>query len=450
MAAELRPVPGRVQPARRIAIIGAGYAGLACAVELARRGISVTVFERSLVLGGRARGVHKDGREFDNGQHILIGAYSELARLMRLTGCSPKQLLRLPLTLHIPGQLIMWAAPLPAPFHLAVGVLMAQGLSWAERLAMLRLMRWLKRHHFQVPEGITVDGLLELTAQPAGLCERIWRPLCVAALNTPGAEACAQVFANVLRDSIAAHAEASAFLLPRVNLSELFPVPAARFLAIRHGRLHTGNTITGISVEEEGFRLAGDGQGQVWDQVVIATAPYHAAPLLAAVPACTALAGRIQVMAHEPILSLYLDYGRAGLLPAPMIGLVDGPVQWAFDRGQITGQESDSGVIACVISASGAYSSMPQDALLASVHTQLEKALGCSLPAVRWAQVITEKRATFACRPGVFRPAMRTPVPGLWLAGDYVDSAYPATLEAAVRSGVACARAMMQVCGAAD
>ncbi|HRG70483.1 MAG TPA: FAD-dependent oxidoreductase, partial [Thauera aminoaromatica] len=119
-----------------VAIIGAGYAGLACGVELARAGVHVTVFERSHTMGGRARVVHKDHHwRVDNGQHILIGAYSELTRLLRLTGVSPKQLAHLPLTLHVPGRLHLKAASLPAPFHLAVGLLRAQGLHWADRLA---------------------------------------------------------------------------------------------------------------------------------------------------------------------------------------------------------------------------------------------------------------------------------------------------------------------------
>jgi len=217
-----------------VAVIGAGYAGLACAVELARAGVHVTVFERSHTLGGRARVVHKDHHwRVDNGQHILIGAYGELTRLMRLTGCSPKQLAHLPLTLHVPDRLQLKAASLPAPFHLAVGLLRARGLSWADRLAMLRLMRWLKKRSFRVPADMTVTGLLQATRQTPPLVQLVWEPLCVAALNTPAAEADAQVFANVLRDSLAAGAAASELLLPRVDLSELFPVPAAR-VPIRH------------------------------------------------------------------------------------------------------------------------------------------------------------------------------------------------------------------------
>lgn len=423
-----------------VAVIGAGYAGLACAVELARQGVHVTVFERSHTLGGRARMVRKDGWEVDNGQHILVGAYTELTRLLRLTGGTPKQLERQPLTLHVPGRLHMRAAALPAPLHLAVGLLTARGLTWRDRLAMLRLMRWLKAQGYSPDPAMTVADMLRDTAQTATLCELIWEPLCVAALNTPIGEASARVFAAVLRDSLASGAAASELLIPRVDLSELFPVPAARYLATRRGTLRTGNAIDGIRSGPEGFTLSGDPGKRPWSQVVIATAPYHAGALLASTGACDRLAAQLDALPHEPIVTVYLALGPGQHLPQPMIGLARGPAQWAFDRGMLGGRE---GLIACVISASGPHETLPRDELILATHAQLEAELGRRLPKLEWSQVIVEKRATFACRPGVFRPDIRTPLPGLWLAGDYVESDYPATLESAVRSGVACASAIL-------
>ena len=433
-----------------VAVIGAGYAGMACAVELARVGVHVTVFERSHTMGGHARVVHKDHDwRVDNGQHILLGAYTELTRLLRLTGCSPKQLAHLPLTLHVPGRLHLKAAALPAPFHLAVGLLRARGLSWGDRLAMLRLMRWLRKQDFRTPPEMTVTAMLQHTRQTPAMIELVWVPLCVAALNTPADEAAAQVFANVLRDSLAASATDSELLIPRTDLSELFPVPAARYLATRRGRVRTGNAIDAIEpVAGGGFRLEGDPGSQPWPNVVIATAPYHAGALLASTGQCDQLAAHIDALPHEPIVSVYLALGKGQRLPETMIGLVGGsataPAQWAFDRGQLGGPE---GLMACVISARGAHEDLPRDALIRAVHRQLEQNLGRTLPAPLWSQVIVEKRATIACRPGISRPGMRTPLRGLWLAGDYLDSPYPATLESAVRSGTACAAAILAELG---
>ncbi|HEX5125541.1 MAG TPA: FAD-dependent oxidoreductase, partial [Rhodocyclaceae bacterium] len=218
------------RPATKVAIIGAGYAGLTAAVELARAGIDVVVFESSRTLGGRARVVEKDGHRLDNGQHILIGAYSETLRMLRSLGVPPKQLYTRPFFLHVPGRLTLSAAQLPAPLNLAIGIWRAEGLTWTDRFAALRLMRYLKKCKYSFAQDHTVSELLATTRQTAALRELIWEPLCVAALNTRASEASAQVFATVLRDSLASSASASEMLIPRVDLSELLPVPATRCL----------------------------------------------------------------------------------------------------------------------------------------------------------------------------------------------------------------------------
>jgi hydroxysqualene dehydroxylase len=426
----------------QVAVIGAGYAGLACAVELARGGHFVTVFERSHALGGRARVVSKDGWRVDNGQHILVGAYTELARLLRLTGVAPKTLERLPLTLHVPGRMHLQAARLPAPLHLAIGLLRATGLACEDKAAMLRLMRHLKKNAFRVDADLTVARLLVETAQTQRISRLVWIPLCVAALNTPADEASAQVFANVLHDTLAADAGASELLLPRVDLSELFPVQAARYLAVRRGKLRTGTGIASIRHDRGGFRLEGDpAERQTYDHVVVATAPSHASGLVRSAGHCDRLAQQIDQLEHEPITTVYLALGTGQDLPHAMIGLADGPAQWAFDRGRLGGE---TGLIACVISAHGPHELLSREDLEIAVHQQLERELERRLPAPEWAFTITEKRATFACRPGVNRPSMRTPIAGLWLAGDYVDSPYPATLESAVRCGSAVAAAIIK------
>jgi squalene-associated FAD-dependent desaturase len=425
-----------------VAIIGAGYAGLACAVELARHDVEVTVFERSRTLGGRARIVRKHGQTIDNGQHLLIGAYTELARLLRLTGVSPRQIKNLPLTLHIPGQIRLRAAALPAPLHLLMGLIRAKGLGWRERFAIAALLRHLKRRRFQLPAEMTVAGLLTDCRQPFRLRNLLWEPLCLATLNTPVHEASAQIFANVLRDTLAAASNtASELLIPRVDLSELFPVPAARYLATRNGNILTGNAITAVTPKDGGFLLAGAPGHRIWQQVVIATAPYHAATLLSSTEACPELAAQIAALPSEAITTITLAFGSGVSLPAPMIGLTDGPAQWAFDQGQISDSDSE-GLIAAVISVHR-LGGKGRDELIPAVLTQLERALGRSLPPPQWTRIITEKRATIACRPGVIRPGIATPLPGLWLAGDYIESEYPATLESAVRSGVRCAREIM-------
>ncbi|WP_288843752.1 FAD-dependent oxidoreductase, partial [uncultured Deefgea sp.] len=219
---------------KAVAIIGGGYAGMAAAVELAAAGISVTVFEAGKVLGGRARRVarsHQVGASaVDNGQHLLIGGYSELLRLMTQCGVDLSRVfLRLPMRLQVDPGFVLACPRLPAPLHLAVGLLLAKGLSWAERWALIRTIQISKWRGWRLAQDISVAQWLSHERQPASLIAKFWSPLTLAALNTPLELASAQVLLNVLRDSLGGARAASDLLLPRCDFSQLFPEPAAQY-----------------------------------------------------------------------------------------------------------------------------------------------------------------------------------------------------------------------------
>lgn len=427
--------------ARPIAIIGAGYAGLSCAVELVLRGFAVSVFEASRIPGGRARVIAVGGLALDNGQHVLLGAYSETLRLMRRVGANPDRLLlRAPLGVIYPGEFELTAAKLPAPLNLVVGLLRAHGLSWAERRAALRLMSALRRNRFRLDADGPVTALFASTRQPPRLCRLLWEPICVSALNTPAEAASAQVFAHVLRDALFADAQAADLLLPRTDLTRLFPLPAVEWLTRQGHTVLLGQAVRGICAEADGITLRVDGEWRPerYAGVVIATGPYHAATLLADLPEAAAEKAQIDALRWEPIVTAYLAYPPGVRLPGPMIGMSGGIGQWVFDRGQLGGA---SGLLAVVISASGRHQAMQRDDLAQALHGELAAILP-NLPAPQWTQVIAEKRATFSCVPGLSRPSVQTGIDGLFLCGDYTQSPYPATLESAVRSGVACAQAI--------
>jgi squalene-associated FAD-dependent desaturase len=434
-------VDRRPQLSKKVAIIGAGYAGMAAAVALVDAGHDVTVFETSRVLGGRARKVELDGITVDNGQHILIGAYRDTLALMQKIGVSEEQaLLRLPLTLNYP-EFNLRAPHLPAPLHLAIALLTARGLKWREKLAAIRFMQWLKQRRFRLDRDITVTELLDAHQQPKALRRYLWEPLCISALNTPSDTASAQVFANVLRDSLAADRAASDLLIPRVDLSALLAEPAARYVETHGGTVRLGAAVGSVTRCDDDYRLDA-APDTVYSHVILAVAPYHLPRLISGLPELADLSTQMDALAWEPIVTCYLQYPPGTRLPQPMMGLADAYSHWVFDRGQLDGGgDKNEGLIAAVISARGKHQDLGKDALAAAIDSEL-RTLQPNLPAPLRSQIITEKRATFACVPGLQRPRTETDLPGLLLAGDYVVSDYPATIEGAVRSGQAAAKAI--------
>lgn len=420
----------------RVAVVGAGWSGLAAAVTLAGRGIRVAVFEASRSLGGRARRVSIEGADLDNGQHVLIGAYRETLRLMRLVGADPdRTLLRLPLEFRFADGFRLRAPRLPYPLNLLAALLSADGLALAQAASAARFMASLRLRGFRVDPDRSVAQLLDEHGQSGVLRSHLWNPLCVSALNTPVAAASARVFARVLRDGLTGSRDASDFLVARTDLGKLFPEPAAQYVEARGGEIRLGEPVRRLARVAGGFRI---NDALEFSSVVIACAPQHAGQLLVQLPELAEAFARIGAFAYEPIVTCYLQYPDSVSLPAPMLGFAGGILQWVFDRGRIAGPR---GLLTAVISASGEHEELSNEALASRIETELRAALG-PLPPPLWSRVIAEKRATFSCRPGIERPEGATALPGLLLAGDYIAGDYPATLEAAVRSGCAAALAI--------
>jgi len=418
------------------AVVGAGWAGLAAAVTLAEQGVRVTVFEASRSLGGRARRVSIDGVDLDNGQHVLIGAYRETLRLMRQVGADPEELLlRLPLELRYADGFHLRAPRLPYPLNLLSALLGARRLAFSEALAAMRFLISLRVRKFRVLPDCSAARLLDEHSQSGALRTRVWEPLCVSALNTPVERASAQIFVNVLRDGLTGARKASDLLVARTDLGRLFPQPAAEYVKAHGGAIELGTLVRRIARFPGGFRL---NDAQAFSSVVIACGPQHAGQLLVQLPALDEALSAINAFAYEPIVTCYLQYPESVSLPAPMLGLSGGIAQWVFDRGRLGGPK---GLLAAVISASGAHEELTKEELTARIEIELKAALG-TLPSPQWSQVITEKRATFSCTPALARPEAFTAISGLVLAGDYAASEYPGTLESAVRSGIAAATAM--------
>ena len=422
------------------AIIGGGYAGMAAAVELAGRGIPVTVFESARQLGGRARGLSYNDTQLDNGQHLLLGCYRDTLRLIeKVGGDSEADFLRIPLQLEMHGEFSMKAPQLPAPLHLLAALAGARGLSVSDRLNAVRFMMKLRRINFRLPVDITATELLAQYNQGADLTIMLWEPLCIAALNTPVHKASAQVLLNVLRDALNRTRADSDMLLPRISLTALFPQRAADYVERHGGQVRIGCGANALHPREDGIEISTTQGSEIFSHVICAAPPNAAARLLRPISGLAQTAARIDRLEQQPIYTVYLQYPESVALPRPMLGLHRRYSQWLFDKGLIAGQH---GLLAAVISAEGIHQELSQDHLAHKVIAELREEFAIA-EQPKWVKVIAEKRATFCCAPNLQRPAHQTSLPQLLLAGDYIEGDYPATLEGAVKSGLECAAAIL-------
>lgn len=455
--------PAQATMLRRVAVVGGGWAGLAAAVRAAHDGHHVTVFEASRNWGGRARTVtlrHPTELTLDNGQHILIGAYTETLRLMHLVGVDTEAaFVRTPLRLTYPDGTGLALPDWPAPLDVLAGVLGARGWRWTDKLALLATAARWQATGFTCPPHTTVAELC--TRLPQRLRQEFIDPLCVSALNTPAERASGQVFLRVLKDAMFGAPKGSNLLLPRVPLGALWPEAAVHWLQQRPqpADLRLGVRVTSLqpvaaipTEQHTALHPAWAVNGELFDHVVLAHSASKQASALVrqaqpamdseslttwqtstlalgfeAIATVYAWANQADVFTHSPACQSARPPQRQHTLPHPMLALhhnAQNPAQFVFDRGQLGGP---AGLLAFVVSAS----STDAATLIQAVQQQAQHQLGLHTEVV---QTIVEKRATFACTPALQRPAMHL-APGLVAAGDHIQGPYPATLEGAMRSG---------------
>lgn len=402
---------------RRLAVVGAGWAGLAAAVRGVQRGAQVTLLEMATTAGGRACSL----KGLDNGAHILIGAYTQTLALMRTVGADPDALLaRSPLDLRDAAGAGLVLPPGPPALAFARGVLGWRALPLRERLVVLA-----QALHWRL-SGFTCDPALTVAdwaaALPAQARHHLIAPLCLAALNTAPASASAQVLLRVLHDALFAGPGSADLLLPRAPLSALLPEAAVAWLARQGADLRLGQRCQRLQpASDEGWAV----DGQRFDAVILAT-PWREAARLAA-PLAPAWAEVATALPPAAIATVWL-HAPAARWPRPMLALQDGPAQFGFDLGALGGP---AGHYALSVSAVG------DEPVADAARRQFMATFEVAATAVT---TRTQRHATFACTPGLQRPSAAI-APGLWAAGDYVQGPYPATLEGAVRAGLAAAEA---------
>lgn len=416
---------------KNIAVIGAGWAGLACAVEATRLGHAVTLFEAAPTPGGRARRVdNMHGLALDNGQHILIGAYTATLRLMRDVGVDVESaLLRLPLSLRFADGGGLKLPRLPAPLDLLAGIFTARGWTWRDKSSLLRTAIGWRLSGFRCADSTTVAELC--TGLTPRVMQELIEPLCVSALNTPVAQSSGEVFLRVLKDALFSGSGGADLLLPRADLGALLPDAAIHWLMQQGAPVRVGTRVRAIASEAGRWLV----DGEAFDQVVLACAPWDAARLVRASGlAADGWCRTTEALRFEAIATVYVR--GATPLAEPMLALrshpARAPAQFAFDRSQLGGMQ---GVLAMVVSANETSREVLEAEVIAQAAAQLGQ------PNLQLVQTVVEKRATFACTPALARPS-QVIAPGLHACGDYTEGPYPATLEGAVLSGLAAAKAL--------
>ncbi len=432
-----------------IAVVGAGWAGLAAAARLRRAGRAVRVYEAAATPGGLARRIDHPGLglRIDNGQHILLGAYTATLALMRSLDADPAQaLLAGDLDLRsADGGLRLRFWPLPPPLH-RLGVLLgSRGLDgWRGRRHLIRVFGALEPG--RVDPSATVADWLAGLGYPPGLMTRLWEPLCLAAMNTPAHAAQARLFARVLADSLGAEPAASRILIPRDSLHELWP---ARACALLGGDLLRRRVRAIAPGPAGGWRV----DGKPHESVVLAVPAPEARRLLAPLPDAADFLDGWTEPAHSAIGTLTLRLARPWDSGRPMMLLRDDPArdawgQWLFDRGASARTDAGRRLVHVVIGTADRYAGRDPARIAAGVIAQIRAQAAAGslppLPEVEAHALVTERRATFDAVPGLRRPGAATPWPGLLLAGDWTDTGYPAVLEGAVRSGLKAADTILE------
>jgi hydroxysqualene dehydroxylase len=427
-----------------VAVIGGGVAGLAAATALAEAGRRVIVLEARGQLGGRATSFvdRATGERVDNGQHVLFGCYREtfrfLDRISALGNVRVQSSLRVPFLDQRGDVSVLACPPLPSPLHLLAAVLRWGALDWRDRLQVFKVARPLlraRKGRMDVKAGETVAAWLTRHGQRGRLRQWLWEPLAVAALNQSPAEAAAVPFLEVLAEMFGPAPSDASLALPLTPLDEMYAAPARRYIEARGGDVQL-HALARVHLGRDGIERIDARDIEIRADAVVAAVPWFAMQTLFTgdISGVIKIVKDASAMESKPIVTVNLWYDRP-VMDEAFVGLPGRAMQWVFDKRQAFGERASH--LSLVSSGADDLVNLDADALVTLAAREIADALPGARDAVlRRGTVIREKRATFSLAPGQpARPPVRTDVAGLFLAGDWIDTGLPGTIESAVSSG---------------
>ena len=429
---------------------------MAAACDLADRGHPVVLMEKRPFLGGRAFSFPEPdtGQEIDNGQHVFLGcctAYMDfLAKLGALDNTHIPPRLDVPVLGYGGRKGVLRSVNLPAPFHLAPSLLSYPYLSWSEKLRVLygglRIYMTRRRDGKGRPGGETFASWLKRHSQTDSAIDRFWNLIILPTLNDDISEVSADMGLMVFQEGVLKSRASAGIGYAKVGLSELVSEATKSYLSARGGEVLLGAGAREIAVDGDMVCGVQTSNGVVKGDWYISALPSY--DLTAMLPQSLAdgdFFSRAKGLSYSPIVDVHIWYDRP-VMEEIFSGFVDSPLQWVFNKTRMRGDEGDSGQYLC-ISLSGAwqYADMPKQEIREMFLDEMKSVF----PRARDAQVerlliVKQPRATFRSVPGVeaHRLPSATPISNLFLAGEWVDTGWPGTMEGAVRSGRTAAQAL--------
>lgn len=430
-----------------VGVIGGGLAGLAAGCALADAEFKVTVFERRPYVGGRASSYEHPGtgEVVDNCQHVLLGCCTNLIHFYETLGVSDKICWFDELTFLEPGGRASRFAParfLPAPMHNVPAFLAAHMLSAKDKLAIARAMFAMSRGLPDSAEDFL--SWLRRHGQTERAIHRFWKTVLVSALNEDLDRVSGRYAAQVFRESFMNSAQAGRMGVPSIPLSQLYSA-AIRYIEARGGEVLLRCPVNAVGTCGDGVNITASTGERRFEYAIVAAPFQTVARLLPADSASTQIKEKLGHFESSPITGIHLWFDRE-ITTLPHAVLLDRTIQWMFQKSRFQHQREGPGsYIEVVVSASKSLVQKSREEVLEFALRELAEFFPAVTDAtVLKAAVIKEVHATYSVLPGLdkFRPQARTLWPRIFLAGDWIASGWPATMEGAVRSGYLAAEAV--------